>query len=53
MGFLKRGLLFFPGSVMRGNRRGRSGYPRKAFSVLNEKTFLIGKQDVKRILTAN
>jgi len=51
MGFLKRGLLFFPGKRYAGEIAVVDlGYPRKAFSVLNEKTFLIGKQDVKRIL---
>jgi len=51
MGFLKRGLLFFPGKRYAGEIAVVDlGYPRKAFKILTEKTFLIGKQDVKKIM---
>jgi len=51
MGFLKRGLLFFPGKRYAGEIAVVDlGYPRKAFSILTEKTFLIGKQDVKKVM---
>lgn len=51
MGFLKRGLLFFPGKRYAGEIAVVDlGYPRRAFSILAEKTFLIGKQDVKKVM---
>ncbi|HQC61979.1 MAG TPA: NAD(P)H-hydrate epimerase, partial [Candidatus Marinimicrobia bacterium] len=51
MGFLKRGLLFYPGKRFAGEIVVVDlGYPRKAFDILNEKTFLIGKQDVKKVI---
>ncbi len=51
MGFLKRGLLFFPGKRYAGEIAVVDlGYPRRAFSVLSEKTFLIGKSDVKKCI---
>jgi len=51
MGFLKRGLLFFPGKRFTGEIAVVDlGYPRKVFNVLTDKTFLIGKQDVKKVI---
>lgn len=51
MGFLKRGLLFYPGKRFAGEIVVVDlGYPRKAFDILKEKTFLIGKQDVKKVI---
>ncbi|HPC36310.1 MAG TPA: NAD(P)H-hydrate dehydratase [Candidatus Marinimicrobia bacterium] len=51
MGFLKRGLLFYPGKRFAGEIAVVDlGYPRKAFNILKEKTFLIGKQDIKKVI---
>ncbi|MDD5229842.1 MAG: NAD(P)H-hydrate dehydratase [Candidatus Marinimicrobia bacterium] len=51
MGFLKRGLLFFPGKRYAGEIAVVDlGFPRKAFNVLGENTYLISKQDVKKVI---
>lgn len=49
MGFLKRGLLFYPGKRQAGEIVVVDlDYPAKAFGILREETFLISKSDVKR-----
>lgn len=50
MGFLKRGLLFYPGKRQAGEIVVVDlDYPAKAFTTLPEETFLISKSDVKRV----
>jgi len=51
MGFLKRGLLFYPGKRHAGQVIVVDlGYPRSAFDILKRETFLIGKDDVKKTI---
>ncbi len=50
MGFLKRGLLFYPGKRHAGEIVVVDlDYPAKAFSTLEKETFLVSKNDVKRV----
>ncbi len=51
MGFLKRGLLFYPGKHLAGEIVVVDlDYPAKAFNTLTQETFLISKADVKRVI---
>ncbi|MFA4838494.1 MAG: NAD(P)H-hydrate dehydratase [Candidatus Neomarinimicrobiota bacterium] len=51
MGFLKRGLLFYPGKKHAGEVFVVDlNYPKKSFEILSNETFLISKNQVKNIL---
>lgn len=50
MGFLKRGLLLYPGKRMCGDVvLADLGYPQKSFEILEEKTYLSEKNYVKKL----